>query len=65
MVNHFCFPYDQVTSLDVQRLRNEKKAITMVTAYTYPSAVHVDAAGIDILLVGPFAQFTRTREDLM
>ena len=24
----------------------------MVTAYTYPSAVHVDTAGIDILLVG-------------
>jgi hypothetical protein len=24
---------------------------TQVTAYTYPSAVHVDAAGIDILLV--------------
>ena len=24
----------------------------MVTAYDYPSAVHVDKAGIDILLVG-------------
>lgn len=24
----------------------------MVTAYTYPSAVHVDAAGIDVILVG-------------
>lgn len=24
----------------------------MVTAYTYPSAIHVDAAGIDICLVG-------------
>ena len=24
----------------------------MVTAYTYPSAVHVDSAGIDVLLVG-------------
>ena len=24
----------------------------MATAYSYPSAVHVDAAGIDILLVG-------------
>lgn len=26
--------------------------ITMVTAYDYPSAVHVDQAGIDIALVG-------------
>ena len=24
----------------------------MVTAYDYPSATHVDAAGVDILLVG-------------
>eukprot|EP00884_Botryococcus_braunii_P009825 jgi/Botrbrau1/18844/Bobra.177_2s0007.2 len=31
-------------------LRNEP--LTMVTAYDYPSAVHVDNAGVDILLVG-------------
>lgn len=30
----------------------EGKKLTMVTAYDYPSAVHVDQAGIDILLVG-------------
>ena len=26
--------------------------LTMVTAYDYPSAVHVDEAGIDLLLIG-------------
>ncbi len=30
--------------------RGEK--ITMVTAYDFPSAVHVDRAGVDVLLVG-------------
>ena len=36
----------------MQRLYTSHTPITMVTAYTYPSAVHVDTAGIDILLVG-------------
>ena len=27
---------------------HKKKPLTMVTAYDYPSGVHVDAAGIDI-----------------
>lgn len=27
-------------------------SLAVVTAYTYPSAVHVDAAGIDVILVG-------------
>ena len=38
--------------VDVQRLFTSHTRLTMVTAYTYPSAVHVDTAGIDILLVG-------------
>jgi len=42
----------KVTTLEVQKMRERQKPITMVTAYTYPSAMHVDAAQIDILLVG-------------
>lgn len=41
-----------VTTLDLQRFKRENKPITMVTAYDYPSAVHVDLAGIDVVLVG-------------
>ena len=41
-----------VTTLDLPILKRKKKPITMVTAYDYPSAVHVDLAGIDVLLVG-------------
>ncbi|RQM09774.1 hypothetical protein DD237_004199 [Peronospora effusa] len=32
--------------------KRKKKPITMVTAYDYPSAMHVDLAGFDVLLVG-------------
>lgn len=42
----------KMTTMDIARKYKNKEAISMVTAYTYPSAVHVDAAGIDILLVG-------------
>ena len=38
--------------VDVQRLFRARTPLTMVTAYTYPSAVQVDVAGIDLLLVG-------------
>lgn len=42
----------KVTTLDIGILKRKKKPITMVTAYDYPSAVHVDLAGFDMLLVG-------------
>lgn len=42
----------KVTTLDIGILKRKNKPITMVTAYDYPSAVHVDLAGFDILLVG-------------
>ncbi len=38
--------------VDILKKKQQKEKISMVTAYTYPSAVHVDSAGIDILLVG-------------
>ncbi|KAG4224189.1 hypothetical protein PC116_g27354 [Phytophthora cactorum] len=42
----------KVSTLDIGIFKRKKKPITMVTAYDYPSAVHVDLAGFDILLVG-------------
>eukprot|EP00948_MAST-09A_sp_MAST-9A-sp1_P001826 g1826.t1 len=42
----------KVTVTEVTRMYKKKKKISMVTAYDYPSAVHVDRADIDILLVG-------------
>ena len=42
----------KMTTLDISKLYANKTPITMVTAYSYPSAVHVDAADIDICLVG-------------
>jgi len=42
-----------VTTLGGKHRRGEP--ITVVTAYDYPSAVHVDSAGIDVCLVGDSA----------
>ncbi len=40
------------TILDVQRMKAEGEKITVLTAYDYPFARFMDAAGIDMILVG-------------
>ena len=42
----------KVTTLSIASKKRRSEKITMVTAYDHPSAVHVDRAGVDILLVG-------------
>jgi len=41
-----------VTVVDLQRMREQGRPITMLTAYDYPTAKLADQAGIPILLVG-------------
>ncbi|MGM8211596.1 3-methyl-2-oxobutanoate hydroxymethyltransferase [Virgibacillus sp. W0430] len=38
--------------IELQRMKENKEKITMVTAYDYPSAKQVEAAGVDLILVG-------------
>jgi 3-methyl-2-oxobutanoate hydroxymethyltransferase len=45
-------PWKRITLRQLGLKYEKKQAITVVTAYDYPSAVHVDEAGIDICLVG-------------
>ena len=42
----------KVTILDLQEKKQRGEPITMLTAYDYPTALLVDRAGIDIILVG-------------
>ncbi|KAL7463456.1 hypothetical protein ACHAXS_003824 [Conticribra weissflogii] len=42
----------KVTTLSLASKKRRGQKITMVTAYDYPSAVHVDRAGVDTILVG-------------
>eukprot|EP00735_Rhodelphis_limneticus_P004261 TRINITY_DN15831_c0_g1::TRINITY_DN15831_c0_g1_i1::g.22468::m.22468 TRINITY_DN15831_c0_g1::TRINITY_DN15831_c0_g1_i1::g.22468 ORF type:complete len:374 (+),score=88.91,sp/O82357/PANB1_ARATH/58.05/3e-116,Pantoate_transf/PF02548.10/3e-102,PEP_mutase/PF13714.1/0.00039,PEP_mutase/PF13714.1/1.5e+03 TRINITY_DN15831_c0_g1_i1:116-1237(+) len=45
-------PPKRVTTTDLKAFKDAKRKFTMVTAYDYPSAVHADLAGIDVILVG-------------
>ncbi len=45
-------PSRRVTTRSLLRMRDDGKKISMLTAYDYPTAVVLDEAGIDILLVG-------------
>ena len=42
----------KVTILDLQAKKERRKPITMLTAYDYPTALLVDRAGMDVILVG-------------
>lgn len=48
-------PWERITLKHLNLMYLKGKPITMVTAYDYPSAVHLDEAGIDICLVGDSA----------
>jgi Ketopantoate hydroxymethyltransferase len=42
----------KISALSLNAKKRKGKKISMVTAYDYPSAVHVARAGIDVVLVG-------------
>lgn len=42
----------KITILDLRLMKEEGRKITMLTAYDYPTALILDEAGVDIILVG-------------
>ncbi|KAL0008426.1 hypothetical protein SO802_009928 [Lithocarpus litseifolius] len=48
-------PNQRVTLTHLRQKHLQAQPITVVTAYDYPSAVHLDSAGIDVCLVGDSA----------
>lgn len=42
----------KITVLDIQKMKDDGRKITMLTAYDYPFARILDGSGVDILLVG-------------
>lgn len=48
-------PEQRVTLTYLRQKHSRGEPITVVTAYDYPSAVHLDTAGIDVCLVGDSA----------
>ncbi|KAL5792326.1 hypothetical protein ACOSP7_000920 [Xanthoceras sorbifolium] len=48
-------PNQRVTLTHLRQKHKKRDPITVVTAYDYPSAVHLDTAGIDVCLVGDSA----------
>lgn len=41
-----------LTTTDLLKMKEKQEKITMITAYDYPSAKQVEAAGVDTILVG-------------
>jgi len=42
----------KVTTLALRRKKQRSEAITMLTAYDYPTALSIDQSGVDVILVG-------------
>ena len=42
----------KITMIELGKMYKKREKISMMTAYDYPSAVHVDGADIEMLLVG-------------
>jgi len=45
-------PRKKINPIDLRQKKERHEAITMLTAYDYPSAVILDEAGVDVILVG-------------